>query len=397
MKAFTFVLFTNTYNPHMLALADELFALLGNNFVFLSHEKEVNNERKKLGWTSRTAPYVSYYSDNVVANQALIDNADIVYFGANPNLFSCIQNRIYQGKITYFHMERILKHGIVQTLIPKYRKYFIEQRIKPSKLSNVYFLACSSYLKEDLERIGANTLRTYVFGYFPVFTDLNAKEVLSNKSSNSRGQFVFLTGGRMLNWKHFDDVIRAFAAMLKNIECRKYPTDCILKIAGNGKQESSLRRLVNKLCLSEYVEFLGSLSPELMRDEMINADVFIASSDKREGWGVVVNESMNSCCAVIATKEMGSVPFLIANNRNGLIFKSGDIKDLSKKMSRLFFDRDFKHEISLNAYKTIDRLWNPGVAANRLVSFSWQLLSGNPITYDFGPLSKQGKTDDKLY
>lgn len=377
----------------MIPLADELYALLGDRFLYIAFEKSLDIERQKLGWSNLTSPYLIYFFDNLDYSKEHINNADVVYFGANPSMFKFIKERIYNGKLTFFHMERILKHGILQFFIPKYTRYYIEQRIKPSKMENVFFLGCSSYLNNDLKRIHASTTRTYNFGYFPSFDTTDFERMADSKSSNN-GTFVFLIAGRMLRLKHFDRIIKAFALLKKD---RKgiLPNDkhesIVLRIVGGGDQEERLKQLVLQLDISDSVEFLGSLSPESVRKEMIKADSFVAASDKREGWGAVINEAMNSCCAVIASKEMGSVPFLIRDGFNGYTFHSKDVKGLSKLMVSIVNNSELRQLISKNAYLTIKDLWNQKNAAKRLLDFSNSLLNNAMISYESGPLAKSSE------
>ncbi len=51
---------------------------------------------------------------------------------------------------------------------------------------------------------------------------------------------------------------------------------------------------------------LGAMSPDKVRAYMERADVFLFTSDFNEGWGAVLNESMNSGCAVVASHAMVS-------------------------------------------------------------------------------------------
>lgn len=46
-----------------------------------------------------------------------------------------------------------------------------------------------------------------------------------------------------------------------------------------------------------------------VRSYMEKADIYLFTSDFNEGWGAVLNESMNSGCAVVASHAIGSVPF----------------------------------------------------------------------------------------
>jgi glycosyltransferase involved in cell wall biosynthesis len=61
------------------------------------------------------------------------------------------------------------------------------------------------------------------------------------------------------------------------------------------------------------------MAPEAVRDHMEAADIFLFTSDFNEGWGAVLNESMNSACAVVASHAIGSVPFLLKDGENGFI------------------------------------------------------------------------------
>ena len=80
---------------------------------------------------------------------------------------------------------------------------------------------------------------------------------------------------------------------------------------------------------------LGAMPPEEVRRHMEKADIYLFTSDFNEGWGAVLNESMNSGCAVVASHAIGSVPFLIKNGENGLIYENGNQLDLEKQVLRL--------------------------------------------------------------
>ena len=45
---------------------------------------------------------------------------------------------------------------------------------------------------------------------------------------------------------------------------------------------------------------MGALKPADVRKEMERADIFLFTSDYKEGWGAVLNEAMNARCAIVA-------------------------------------------------------------------------------------------------
>ena len=73
--------------------------------------------------------------------------------------------------------------------------------------------------------------------------------------------------------------------------------DFSMKIIGSGEMRDDLAGMIESLSLSGNVELSGALPVDEIRAEMENAQIFLFTSDRGEGWGVVLNESMNSGCA----------------------------------------------------------------------------------------------------
>ena len=133
--------------------------------------------------------------------------------------------------------------------------------------------------------------------------------------------------------------------------------------------------------------------------DMEEAGIYLFTSDRREGWGAVLNESMNSGCAVIASHAIGSTPYLIEDNVNGLIYRSGDVDMLYKKIKCLLDDHSKQERLGREAYKTMVEEWNASVATERLVTLSKSILSGEkyPDLYSSGPCSKAEIIKDDWY
>ena len=122
---------------------------------------------------------------------------------------------------------------------------------------------------------------------------------------------------------------------------------------------------------------------------MENAQIFLFTSDRGEGWGAVTNEAMNSACAVIAGEKIGAVPYLIQDNHNGLIFRNKNIHDLTHKVITLLQRPERISQLGRAAYHSINTLWNAHTAAQRFVELSHVLNeSSEPVRlYDDGPCS----------
>ena len=103
----------------------------------------------------------------------------------------------------------------------------------------------------------------------------------------------------------------------------------------------------------------------------------------------MLNEAMNSACAVVASHAVGSVPFLIKHNENGLIFQNMELDSLVYQIKRLKGDDDLQRKLGINAYKTISETWNARIAAERLMVLSETLMKNSRCDrYLDGPCSR---------
>jgi glycosyltransferase involved in cell wall biosynthesis len=160
-----------------------------------------------------------------------------------------------------------------------------------------------------------------------------------------------------------------------------------LDIIGTGPMESQIKNMIVSNNLQNEVKLLGSMKPEQVREHMEKANIFLFTSDFNEGWGAVLNESMNSGCGIVASHAIGSVPFLLKNKINGLIYKNGDINHLYQNVKYLLDNEKGCYQMGINAYNTLHESWNAKEAAKRVIKLSEGLLNGNVPVFKDGPCS----------
>ena len=160
-------------------------------------------------------------------------------------------------------------------------------------------------------------------------------------------------------------------------------------MVGGGDMDEALKAMV---CdpLKAHIDFAGFRSPEEVRTYMEKADIFLFTSDHQEGWGAVLNEAMNSGCAVLASHEIGATPYLVKDGENGVVFKSRDQKDFNRRLHELMTaGNDEIRRLGRAAYATVHDTWNPAVAAERLLKICDELKEGRVETFfDAGPGSR---------
>ena len=163
--------------------------------------------------------------------------------------------------------------------------------------------------------------------------------------------------------------------------------------------EQKLNKMISDYNLENEVHMLGSMKPEQVREYMDQAQIYLFTSDRYEGWGAVLNESMNSGCVVVASHEIGSVPFLLKDGKNGLIYKDGDEEDLYRKVKFLLDKPNLCRKYGKQAYLTLTDEWNAETAAERFIELAKKILNGykTPDLFNDGPCSKANIIKDDWY
>lgn len=155
--------------------------------------------------------------------------------------------------------------------------------------------------------------------------------------------------GRLFPEKSVDALLKAIPFVIE-----KHP-NINLMIVGDGHLKSKLEKLTHTLNIEKYVNFLGIVSK---KDKILayNAsDIFILPS-VAELEGMVVLEAM--ACGkpiIVSDAKMSASRFFV--NENGLLFQTGNPKNLAQQIIKLIVDKDLREkmgEISLERSKLYD-------------------------------------------
>lgn len=367
---------SNYFNHHQSALSRELH-ILDASYGFVS-TSEMREERKKLGYgEADTPPYVHRYDDHPVETGSAILGCDAVIYGGAP--YSLLRHRIRENKLIFLYSERPFKKNS-NRLYPAKRAFRRAQwHIRYPRRKPIYLLCAGAYTAADYARTHLFDMKAYKWGYFPETLRYDTQKLFAAKDPTH-----ILWCGRFLPWKHPDDALRA-AQKLRQDGIR-----FTLDFIGTGDLEEQLKQAVLSAGLEDCVHFLGSMKPEEVRAHMERAGIFLFTSDRQEGWGAVLNESMNSGCAVIASHSIGAVPYLLKNGENGLIYRSGDTEALYEKIKFLLQNPHRQRHMGEAAYRTITECWNAETAAKRFVCLAQSILNGDssPDLYESGPCSR---------
>ena len=380
----TLTFYSNYYNHHQKALCDAFHDLLGEGFTFVE-TMPMEEFRSGMGWGEDYPRYVikTYESEeNEEKARKLALSSDLVIMGTAPEYY--IEPRIAENKIVFRYSERPLKEGFIKFFIPRLTKKYIHLHVRNRK-KNVYILAASAFTSYDFKKMfGSYPDKCYKFAYFPKHYVYETDELFERKEKEERkaGAVTVLWEGRMIRLKRADLLIRA-AAKLHN---EGY--DLRLKMVGDGDEKEKLIALAERLGISGITEFEGFQKPDEARQKMANAEIYVMTSNKLEGWGSVIYEALNAGCAVIASSACGATPWLVRSGRTGEVFRSGSVDSLADKLRNLLRDENLRRNLGLAAYEQMHDLWNPQVAASRVIELYNALSKGEDTPFEEGPLSK---------
>lgn len=369
----------NSWGHISSPFADELYRLLGDDFHFIA-TAEMSEDRKLLGFEGRP-PYLLYTMEGEEAQkkaQALCDDSDVVIFGFAP--YSYIANRVKRNKLTLYYSEKLFKNGFWRFFNPVTFRNVYQRFIKPSRQSNVHLLCASSFAPLDFHRVGAFRGKMYKWGYQP---KIDSKDVESLMKGKEGDEIRILWVGRLVALKHCDDAIRTVWRL------RRDGVPVVLDIIGTGEEESALKALCASLKAEDCVTFHGVCPVERTREQMDRARIFLFTSDAGEGWGATLNEAMNSGCACVASHAAGSTAFLVRDQKDALVYRSGDLEDLYRKTQRLAADPALCETLGRTAYRTITEQWNVEHSAPRFLELVKALSrEGDCRLFPEGPCSK---------
>lgn len=371
--------FSNYFNHHQKALCDELYRQNDGNFTFVETEP-MESFRAGMGWEIKEIPsYVlKSYLGEAERKRAyrLSEESDMVMIGSAPECF--VEQRLLKNRLTFRYTERPLKEGVLKMFIPRLAKKFYHLHYR-NRNKNIYVLGASAYAAADYQKLHSYPGKCLKFGYFPFINSLDVEELMREKRENR--PLKILWTGRFLRLKRADLLLKA-CGMLKR---QKVPFQ--LTLIGSGEEEEKLKAIAEKEELSDYMIWKGFLSPEEVRREMEGANIYVMTSNFLEGWGSVIYEGLSAGCAVVASHSCGSAPWLVKPSGNGFLFENGNVKSLYDKLYRLCTDAELTERLGRNAYWQMQELWNPCVAAERIIEMSGALIAHQKMEYADGPLS----------
>lgn len=378
---------TSYINAHLLGICKALDEHSETSSFALIQNCEMSDERKQQGFEDISDKYdflIDAKKNGEKARQAMLE-ADVLIFSFGDE--SVLKERMQQNKLTFRCSERFYKLGIWRRWVPSsYRKK--KEQFLQYKDKNFYYLCMGAYVPFDLKLSGFPVEKCFQWAYFPqiIPIDWNCIE----QKQQMQGKLKICWAARMVRGKHPENAVKiALKLKKKNIPFE-------LTIMGSGPLLDEIKKAVQRNHLENEVNVLGNCPPQQTQDIMKQSQVFLFTSDYWEGWGAVLNESMGLGCIPVSSIKAGAAPILVNTSQNGFLFERLD--EAVSALVQLAQSEHLRVTLAQNAYQTIDKEWNPSVAAQRLIKVSKALLEGKePTLYQEGVMAKAVVRQPKNY
>ena len=160
--------------------------------------------------------------------------------------------------------------------------------------------------------------------------------------------YVVGTVARLTMQKAPDIFIKMAEKVKKNIP------NAFFVMVGDGDEREEIESFIKNSILSNSVIITGWIDDAF--SYMKTFDVALLLS-RWEGFGLVLSEYMLAKVPIIAT-SVDAIPYIIENEKNGLLVKVNDISETAKAVSRLYNDTDLCNRMIINAFKEVNEKYD---------------------------------------
>jgi colanic acid/amylovoran biosynthesis glycosyltransferase len=237
--------------------------------------------------------------------------------------------------VVHFHGHDAVRHSIIEKFGKAYKALFDYEFVK--------IVAVSHVMEQKLIALGCPKEKIHYNPYGPndSFFEVNP--------NYDKMQFVGI--GRFVEKKAPDKTIEAFSKVL-----HRFPK-ARLVMAGDGELLQTCKALVEKLGISNSVEFPGRITPSQFRDYLGESLAFVqhsvtASDGDMEGTPVAILEASAAGLPVISTYHAG-IPDVIKHNETGLLCEEGDVIGMRDNMIKILSNNDFANELGVKGKNRI--------------------------------------------
>lgn len=234
------------------------------------------------------------------------------------------------GKYGNCIKKKCIKNSMLKSILGAVEgSYYRNSKVYTKKID--YILPPSEFYMNKLIKDGIPKNKiTYIHN----FIDVDSFDV----KTEDKGYALYF--GRLSREKGIINLINAFAKLDKGT----------LYIAGDGPEKEEVEQVIKENKLEKRVKLLGFLNKEEMKENIRKCKFVVVPSIWYENCPYSIIETLCTGKPVIGA-DIGGIPELVKDNKNGLIYKYDDVNELADKMKKLFEDDKLVKKFSEQAKK----------------------------------------------
>lgn len=219
-------------------------------------------------------------------------------------------------------------------------------------------IAVSKFIKSSLENLQLQS--DVIYNLPPSWNYLSRTKEDRN--------IILLSAGRLHEEKGIDVLLLAIDIIVK-----EKITNFKLIIAGDGPHKKKLKYMCKLLGIERYVEFVGKVSQEKLRELYFICDIVVFPSVYHEPLGRVAIEAGIMGRPIIASK-IGGIPEIVDDRVTGLLVPPNDPYILSRSIIELIENEDIRKMMEKNGRATILKKINPRHIADQHIELYRDLV-----------------------
>ena len=247
----------------------------------------------------------------------------------------------FYRKIPFIYIAAYFKVPIINHIHgADFEKFYTQaSQLKRNLIKRVYnkcskIIALSEEWKDYLKIVVDENKVSIINNYSNVNKDAYKKRI--NKGNTYKVLFLGEIGRR----KGCYDIPKVIQNVVSEIPNVKFI------LAGSGEIEN-IKKIVVELGIEKNIEFPGWVRGEKKDELLRECDIFFLPS-YNEGMPMSILDAMGYGLPIIST-DVGAISKLVINNKNGFLFKAGDIDGYSKAIRKLLLDSKKMKEFSKNS------------------------------------------------
>ena len=279
-------------------------------------------------------------------------NTIVVVHGWSP--LSCFASIVFSkifGSKTCLRAETPLSHEIKKSKVKLFFrkiifKYFLFKMIDK-------FLFIGKENKKFYKFYGVNEKKLIYTPYsvnnnkfHNLFIDnIDKKNQFKKELGLDLNQKIILFSGKLISKKNPIDLLESVIS-IKN-------KDLFVVFMGDGILRKKMETIAIENNFTNY-KITGFVNQSEVYKYYLISDLFVMCSGIGETWGLSTNEAMNFNLPVVISSLTGCSSNLV--DKNGYIFKTGDVKDLSLKIKMFFKNNlEIRNEMGLKSKEIISK------------------------------------------